>query len=165
MLKFIKKIFNDSEKNESENQFIKRVKLFEGLKGKEFRHIAPLLIPKKFKKDEVIFRENYPHVVLYIVKTGQISIYLENNGVPTGLVILKEYEHFGEIGLFGKDVKRAASAKALVDTELYAIKKTDFKEFVKKYPATGVKILYNIGKSISDDLIRSNNEITKNEYR
>lgn len=118
----------------------------------ELKNLSRHLIERHYKAGEIIYRENYPHVVLYMVKSGQVEIYLESAENNENLGILKEHEHFGEIGLFN-DTNRITSARALSDCHLYAISKYDFIRFISKYPGTGVKILFKLAEGISLDVV------------
>ena len=162
---FIKKILKRFEKNDRiDLEFLRSVEVFHNLNDDEIVKLHDMFIPKNFKKNEILFRENYPHVVLYIIKTGKVLIYLNLPKVKLPIRELESKKHFGEIGIF-TNVNRVSSVVALEDTELIAIKNTDMKQFIKNNPGTGVKLLYNLGKSTSNDLIAANSTIKEYETK
>jgi CRP-like cAMP-binding protein len=164
-LEFFKKLFSFNKTEDSiDYDFFKSVTLFSNLTNKEIRLLNDIFIPKLYKKNEVIFRENYPHVVTYIVKSGKIKQFLQLPYEEIHISSIEPRQHFGEIGLF-VEADRHVSAIALEDSELIAIKKSDLKQFIMVHPATGIKLLYNFGKSVSLSLIETNKMLKQDESK
>jgi len=118
-----------------------------------------MFIDKHYTKDEIIFRENYPSVVIYIVFKGSVKLYTDTSSSEYEVFIgeMKPQMVFGELGIFS-EINRQVSAVALEDTHLLAINKTDFINYVKSNPGTGIKLLWNLGRAITRDF---KNEIEK----
>ena len=146
MLEFFKNLF----KSKSDISHLARIELFKELNKIELLNISKYLIERHFKKNEMIYRENYPHVVLYLIKSGQVEIFLEQTTQNKVFAVLTENKHFGEIGLFNEST-RITSAKALTDCTLYAISKYDFVKFISKFPGTGIKLLFKLAEGISTE--------------
>jgi CRP/FNR family transcriptional regulator len=135
--------------------FLKDITLFKHFFFFFLDDISKLFIYKKFNKDEIIFREGYPIVVLYIIKSGSVKLYRERDGVEFQLAEICEKKMFGETGLF-VDMSRVYSAATIEDTELIAINKMDIINFVKSSHGTAIKLLWNIGEYISKLYLESN---------
>ena len=60
---------------------------------------------------------------------------------------------------------RTATAIASQESILYAISKVDFANFIQTYPKIGVKLLYEIGKNLSNSLINTNKVIKEQESK
>ena len=164
-LKFLKSVFRYNKDLEIiDYDFYKGIEIFHNLTNNEILKINDMIIHKTYKKDEVIFHENHPHVVLYIIKSGMVKLFLKHHEEDITITDLGAKKHFGEIGLF-IEMNRMSSAIATEDTVLLVIKKSDFRQFVKSYPATGIKLLVNLGKAISNDLVHSYSLIRKNETK
>jgi CRP-like cAMP-binding protein len=161
---FFKKILKKTSKKLDDFTFLNKVEILKNLSKSELSLFAKLFLIRKFEQGEIIFRETYPHVVLYIIKSGEVEIFLENTENNIVISQLSEASHFGEIGLFA-EVNRIASAKATKETTLYAVTKNDFRRFVRKNPATGIKLLYNLGEHMALGLINSNQRLKKYEIR
>lgn len=141
---------------------------FKGLTRYELRTFSKMLIRRKYKKDEAIFKEGYPHAVLYLVESGMVDIVIsDGTGNDILLDSLKAYSHFGEIVLFldSVEAKRTATAIAREDSVLWAISKRDFVEFYTLNPKTGVKILFNLSEHFSKVIIANNKKIKEMECR
>lgn len=139
--------------NKDESHLLKQQHLLKDLSHFELKNVEKYLIERKFKAGEMIYRENYPHVVLYMIKSGQVEIYLEQSPANVIFATLGPNEHFGEIGMFNES-SRITSARAITDCELLAVSKYDFVKLISKYPSAGIKILFKIAESISQDVVR-----------
>lgn len=161
-LKIIRNFLKEIYKEKQEDRFLKEVDFLKHLNNDELKSFSKIFLTRKFSAGEVIFRENYPHVVLYIVKSGEVEIFLEKQ--TTGIILSKigRARHFGEVGLF-TEANRSASAKAITDTVLYAITKNQFKRYLLKNPATGIKLIYHLGESMAKSLISANERLKKHE--
>ncbi|MCB5249631.1 MAG: cyclic nucleotide-binding domain-containing protein [Candidatus Cloacimonadales bacterium] len=144
MIAYLKNFFSDKTNTTK----MKKILLFKKLNKIELNHLSQYLIERHFKKDEVIYSKNFPHVVLYFIISGQVDLYLEKDDTNITFVTLIENQHFGEMGLFNEGV-RISSAKAVTDCTLMAISKYDFVKFISKYPASGIKLLYNLTEDIA----------------
>ncbi len=150
-----KKIVYD--KNLHEVPFLNRLKV------RELVLFNQMIYKRKFKKGEIIFKKDYPNVVLYILMKGVVQILLNENS-PTVIAELEPFSFFGELGMY-IDAKRSACVISKTDTELYAISKDEFKDFVDTFPKIGIKILYALGQNMSRDIIKSNERLKECEAK
>jgi len=165
MIKLVKKLLNKGRDDEQiDYEFYKTVDIFNNLSKNEIQKLSELFLMRHFKRGELIFRENYPHVVLYIIKSGEVKLYLSVGKEKITITDLFSKSHFGEIGIF-LETNRIVSAVASVDTDLIAIKHSDLKKFIKLNPAAGLKLLYNSGRSLSSDLIERNLKVIQYETK
>jgi CRP/FNR family transcriptional regulator len=151
MINKIKKFLQANKDSEPLNlEFYKSIEIFKDLTTKEINDFSKCFITKKYLKDEVIYKENFPLVMVFIIRSGSVKEYIENPLISEVRTLVAG-EYFGEIGIF-LETNRITSAVTLEETELIAINKTDFRLFIKANPATGIKLLYSLGKSISKEL-------------
>ncbi len=142
-----------------EAKFLRQIAFLKQLDYFELKTFSRLLHQREYKPGEVVFREGYPHAVLYIVRQGNIDIVLEEGDAePIKLAELPEKSFFGEIGLF-IDTNRTATAIASQPTILFAVSKIDFQDFIHKFPRIGVKIVYELGKRLSDNIVETNKKL------
>jgi pSer/pThr/pTyr-binding forkhead associated (FHA) protein len=78
-----------------------------------------------FKPGEFIFREGDESRDAYWVLSGQVEISIDTPQGRSVLTILEEGEIFGEMGMID-DLPRAASARALTETEVDVVNERDF---------------------------------------
>ncbi len=85
---------------------------------------------KNYKDGEVIFKEGDKGQEMYLVREGKVKIVRTGKEKPVTLATLGIGEFFGEMALFGDQV-RSAAAQAVGDTELSIVDKETFMSFIK----------------------------------
>lgn len=89
---------------------------------------------RKFPKDTLIFKGGDPSTSIYIIKSGEVEIFTQDQKTKKiSIAKLGSGNFFGEIGVL-LNTYRTAFAKTTKDTELFELKKEDFKEIVSRYP-------------------------------
>ncbi|MCF7919593.1 MAG: cyclic nucleotide-binding domain-containing protein [Candidatus Cloacimonetes bacterium] len=138
--------------------------IFQGIGPRELNLVRNLILERNFKPEEMIFKIDYPHTVLFLVKEGEISIFLEKDDKEIELIRKKSCDFLGEMGLF-IETTRTASARAVVPTKLLAITKKDFNEFTEKYPKIANKILINFNRIFCETIVSSNERLKTSSNR
>src|SRR4051812_47145671 len=80
----------------------------------------PIEKRKRFKKDEVIFKEGDDGNCAYLIQAGRVLIYLNEPIDEVPLRILGEGEVFGEMALIDNS-KRSASCRAMTDCDAIVV--------------------------------------------
>ena len=151
---FWSNIFKIEQKKDSLYGFLKNNPLFKGFSSKDLKQIEKLVHVRKFKKDEIVFKEDEPGTGMYIIKNGKIRIakHKTKNGTTSEeevITFLKEHDFFGELTLVEKTrFPRTASAYADTASELIGFFKPDILEIVERNPKLGVKIVMRISEII-----------------
>lgn len=151
---------NFFEKNISTNtiDFLKSISLFEKLKSREIIRLERTLHTRKYKKDEIIFKDGEPGAALYIIKEGKIEIFINYETEPILLATLEKGMFFGELALFDES-PRSATVVTAKESVLIALSKPDFILFSQKEPVIGNKIIMRLGKILSSRLRVANEQI------
>ncbi len=138
---------------------LKEQVLFEDLTEEEIKKIIPIVEGKKFRKDEVIFKEKQPANHLRMIKKGKIEI---SKTTPDGwkqtLAVLGNNTFFGELALLEKREHQAV-ARAVDDTEVFFIKKDNLEEFEQKEPMIMLKIYRKIAIVSGQNVRRMNQKL------
>jgi len=115
-------------------KMVAKVPLFSNLEFGAIADIAQLLHIKRFRKDELIIKENDNGNSMYFILEGSVIVHKQ------GLyVILSEGDFFGEIALL-KNIPRTASISAKNRCELLELTTYDFQNFIKTQPELLEKI-------------------------
>jgi len=162
-----KKIFKQKPKTKVDTEkeltdFLSNVYLFKNLSNTDIRNLQNYIHKREYKQDEKIFKKGYPNIVMYIVKEGKLLRYLDYDKAKEEGVEIEAGHFFGVIGLF-IDEKRTSTVIATKPSVLLAISKRDIKNFIAEYPKAGAKILYKIGKILSNDIVDANEQIVELE--
>ena len=111
---------------------------------------------ERFKKGEFVFQEGDSGDILYIVKTGLVSLVKEITAdVNKKLVLARPGMIFGEFSFMDRG-ERSASAIAEDDSELFSLERAVFDEFIVKQPEAGTKVFRNLLEIVVDRLRRTN---------
>ncbi|MCD6413816.1 MAG: Crp/Fnr family transcriptional regulator [Elusimicrobia bacterium] len=120
---------------------LKKIPIFSRLSEAEMRNIIAVSSVVRFKNREIIFVENSPGDVLYIILRGKVLIYkTTEEGKKKTLAILSESDFFGEMSILSP-APRSASAKALGNVELLQLYAQDFHRILKDNYQTSLKII------------------------
>ncbi len=99
--------------------------------------------PVQFKRGQVLFAQGEASSLLYIVASGEIGIFLEDNDKLTLLNTVGAKDFIGELSMFSED-KRNATAIALMDSSLMVIQKADIKKVLKMCPEWVTNIMLTL---------------------
>ena len=117
--------------------FLKNIPIFSSIPDFQLRKIASCFHISRVKKDEIIFRQNESSDAMYIIHTGAVLIYAENNLNRTLQFELRRGDFFGEMALLS-DQARNATAKVSLDAVLFQLKKEDFTHLLAENKQIGL---------------------------
>lgn len=91
------------------------------------------LLPKKFKKDQVLIKENAEAMSLFLLKDGAVKVFKTVGEKEVEIDTLRTNEVIGEISMF-EEGKRFFTARALEDGEAVVFSKKQMDEMLRKAP-------------------------------
>lgn len=103
-----------------------KVHLFKNFTQKRLETLSQIIRLEKFDNGKKIISQGEDGSRFFIVKSGKVDIYVNNNYIRT----LNENEYFGERALFFKE-PRSASALANGSVELFYLEKGDFLSIIE----------------------------------
>jgi len=106
---------------------------FGRLSAPALRELIENLSPVSFPKGQMILREGDPAGPMFIIQAGRVRIFTSKGGRPRNLAFCREGEFFGELSLL-TDSPRAASAEAVADTQLFALKPEAVHDLRRRFP-------------------------------
>ncbi len=128
-----------------------KLPLFTGLSEEILSSISRILREERFKAGSLVIREGDPADFFYIIHSGEMevrkTIDSESQKHKT-LAILEEGDIFGEMALFGEEL-RAADVLAIQDSQLWRVDFKDFSKLLEVDPRLGIQLL----KAIANILI------------
>lgn len=99
-------------------------------------------VPRSYADGEIIFAEGARADQMYVIRSGKVRIFRDQEGKQTTLATLKPGDFFGEMGMFeGKP--RSAAAQAIGVTEINVIEPAEFKRM------TGDPLVWDVLKKMS----------------
>jgi len=113
---------------------------------------------KTFVKEEIIFQQGEKSKYAYIIESGKVGIYKENNYGKKSLIgILKKSALFGEMGLIDK-YPRSATAIALVKSRLTIVDESRFSFLCENNPKFIVTLIKTLTSRLRDTLGQLKNQ-------
>ncbi|MGG6310704.1 Crp/Fnr family transcriptional regulator [Paenibacillus macerans] len=114
---------------------------FEHLDKDDLAKMAPLFLTRDYDKGTTIFWEGEEGDELYLVQSGLIHVYRNDENREIILAVLSEGDFLGEMALLESIQVRSASARAIEKSVLYVLKQRDFVELLTQNPIITLNIL------------------------
>jgi CRP-like cAMP-binding protein len=105
------------------------------------------------KQGQLIFREGEDSDGMYLVRKGELVVFLERDGNEVQLAKIPAGGMVGEMALFDRQ-PRSASVRAQADAEVTKISSADFAALIKQIPKWFVGILTSLSGRLRDTNIR-----------
>jgi len=122
-------------------QFLRNFPFFEHLEEADLEKIVPLFMTRTYEKGTTLFLENEDGEELFLIQSGAIHIYRNDENREIILAVLREGDFFGEMALLESGQVRSASARTIEKSVLCILKRRDFVEMLKVNPQITLKIL------------------------
>jgi CRP/FNR family transcriptional regulator, cyclic AMP receptor protein len=104
----------------------------------------------KFLHDgEIIVRQGDVGECMYVIQTGRVEVFKEQNGEEVPLGTLEAGDFFGEMALVDRAV-RSATVRAIGETRLLSVDKRTFLRRVHEDPALALRIVEKMSRRIRD---------------
>ncbi|RXT04558.1 Crp/Fnr family transcriptional regulator [Ammoniphilus sp. CFH 90114] len=129
--------------------------LFRNIEIKDEEFVCSKFSERRYPKNQVVFYEDDLANEMYVVKSGCMKIYREDDCKEIILGHQFSGEFFGEVEVIHGDIHRVASVAAIESSVLWMIKKQDLQELIREYPT----ILLNLYSVICDRLKQANRKI------
>lgn len=100
-------------------------------------------ISKSLKSGQIVFQAGDAADGMYLVRKGELLVFLEKDGKEVELAKVPEGGMIGEMALFDR-MPRSASVKAAVDCEITLISNDEFSKLMKQIPKWFVSLMTSL---------------------
>ena len=129
---------------------LRSISTFEDIDRNDLTSLAGELQQRKFRADEVIFKQGDPGSAMYIVESGEVRIHLSGSmPQPLSLRSLRPGEFFGELSMFDK-LPRSATAIAVTDTVLLELRHDSFVDYLSKRTRVAMTIFRTMSQRLRE---------------
>lgn len=107
-----------------------KIPLFQAMTSEQLKQIAPLLVKRHFKKNEIIFREEDTNLFMYAILKGQVKVTkITEDGKERILSIHNAGDFFGEMSLIDA-MTAPATVTAQEECTLIIFSRSDFRKLL-----------------------------------
>ncbi len=143
------------------HQVLKSLPLLQDLDGDELRALQYFMQIYTVKQGTVVFREGEPTNHLLIVVEGAVRITKKSDqGSERTLGLADRGKTLGEMAMLDGG-PRSASCIANLDTVFVALTRERFHELTRAHPAVAVKILRQLGSTLSRRLRHTSKQLVE----
>lgn len=159
----VRKEFMSSNTNLSdEARHLALVPLFRRLDDHELMKLAEEVDQVSFKSGEAIFHEYDQGDALYLVESGAVRIWVnDDDAQQITLSELKDGDFFGELSVLDKG-ERSANATAVSDCVLHRLRRDDFHEFLLDHSYVAIDLICEIGSRLRQTNMLVSQRVTRN---
>lgn len=141
---------------------IGEVPIFALMDEEEREALAQMMDCREFKAGQTIFEYGDRGAEIYIVRSGQVEIYVENtDGEKVVLAKNERGDVIGEIS-FLDGGSRSASALALEATETLVLHRERLLEFIERHPHAALDLLTVLGRRLRTTTELLRNQVSRN---
>ena len=135
-------------------QLLAKVPLFSGLSQRQLGKLLIKLFERNYQAGETIFVQGEAGKALFIVLSGQVSIFRNADETEEHFATLSAGSYFGELALID-DEPRFASARADEPTGLLMLYKSDFDDLIDGHKAIAIKVMSNLLRTLAGYIRRA----------
>jgi len=148
-----------SQKKRNMISFLRNVPLFNSLSKRELLTLNSIAHLRTYQESEFVFRKGQPGAAMFIIKSGKVNIVdPDPDSGENVIATLDENSFFGELALL-EDSPRSASAKAAVNSEVYAFFRTDLERLLSSSPQIGLQVYRALALLIGTRLKSTNEQL------
>ena len=120
-------------------RILSAVGLFQGFTQEQLRLLAFGAETTLLQADRKLYREDDEADSAYVVVSGRIALYREQNGERIPIGTAGPGAMLSELALIA-DTKRLTSASAAIDSEVIRLSRKMFRRILEEYPEVAVKL-------------------------
>jgi len=114
---------------------------------------------KAYSDGELIIRQGEVGDCMYVVQSGKVEVFIDQDGRTMRLSTMGEGDFFGEMALIDRNV-RSASVRSMGETRILKVDKRTFLSQVHADPSLALRIVEKMSQRIRDlnrELARKSN--------
>lgn len=149
---------------------LQQIPLFKGVDLRDLRVLMSLMKYEDYAEDTLIFREGDPGDAMYIVISGKMQIFVEDEvGNQLTLIWHGSGDVFGELALIDQQ-PRSASAIAVEPMTVLVLHRVDFLALLNERPPVGMAMMSNLASILRystlylEKIIEWGNRLARGEY-
>jgi CRP/FNR family transcriptional regulator, cyclic AMP receptor protein len=146
-------------------ELLSQIPFFQELAPADLKNLAKQTELRICIKDEIIFNEGDTDKALFLVKSGEVEIYIphEDNKKRLILSLLSNGQFFGELSLFDQK-PRSATARTVSPSEILILKQETLLDYIQHHPHAAVAMLAVMSERLRQTNEALNKQVSRNVY-
>jgi CRP-like cAMP-binding protein len=140
--------FFSADTNAQKVEMLQSIPIFHTLTRKEILEVDELLHERVYEKNEIVFEEGDSGHGIFVVVSGKLRVDASHELLKTSVMDIGPGESVGELALFDEGL-RSATVVAVERTVTIALFQAEFSSLLKKNKDIGVKVLFEIARTLS----------------
>ncbi len=137
---------------------LKKIAQLGGLSRMQIDELSARLQPRRYQAGSTIYYEGRASDEMYFIEDGQVEHWANSVRGAILLETLEQGDFFGEIALLsGKG--HPTTAYAVVDTNIWALTKADFDDFLSRYPNLGITLSRVLSGRLEETMSRLRGDV------
>ena len=128
--------------------FLSNVPLFSSVPKNQVKEVAGLFTKQSFQKGEIICRQGDPGDTMYVIRSGMVSLFRDDDSREVYLSELKRGDFFGELSLLSCE-PRNATARVSLDAVLFCLIRENFEILIKRNKSIGLYLSRHYAKRMT----------------
>ncbi|MFS0726183.1 Crp/Fnr family transcriptional regulator [Paenibacillus sp. 1P07SE] len=118
-----------------------RIPFFRELAPEVLAQVMPWMHERTLKKNAIVFIEEDVGDEIYFILSGSVHIYNFDGVKRVILAVLQDGDFFGEMALMKPGLLRSATAEAMSQVKLLALRRPDFEGLIEAHPRLALHML------------------------
>jgi CRP-like cAMP-binding protein len=132
---------------------LRKIARLGGLSRVQLDELSARLQPRRYQGGSTVYYEGRASDEMYFIESGQVEHWATSMHGPILLETLEQSDFFGEIALLsGKG--HPTTAYAVADTNIWALTKADFDDFLSRYPNLGITLSRVLSERLEETMSR-----------
>jgi len=151
----MKKTYNPLTNPEEIIPLLNKISVFGSLQNDQIKGMLKLLKTVHYDEGEFIYNRGEPSSHIYIIKSGEVKMMIDNEGVYLELITFRQGDCFGETSVIGIQ-SHSSTARAIKPTELIVIEPHDLLNIFETDKELFGMLILNIARETARRLHQSN---------
>jgi CRP-like cAMP-binding protein len=126
---------------------LSKISIFAGLNDKQLYRLFRLLEEVSYRKDEIIFRQGDVPSYIYIIKSGRVKRFKEEDHTTLELIVIGPGQSFGVSSIIGIQ-HHGSSAIAVENTELIVLSRKMLMSIYESDMELFSTLIFNIAREV-----------------
>ncbi|MFP4686967.1 MAG: Crp/Fnr family transcriptional regulator [bacterium] len=153
---FLNGVFFDDKETAKKARILARTRPFENCNSRELKMVARLARFQDMEENETLVQKGEEGKGLYVLENGQVSVRFKKDGPVVAKIGAGNF--FGEMSLLDEK-PRTAWVRCDAAGRLLFLSRQDFFGLLSKNSDLAAKILFALGRTLSDRLRQTNKQL------